>query len=221
MPQVNPSGAHALSHSWLTDENPLVPTEAQLKISPEDVVVISSMAGAVTTAFGEVVDSSEHAADFPDWAAREANGYRLVRWFLYGETRDEYGWFHVSWMFVVPDQYRAETLCWQFDGFPDSPPDWVMDGWRQLLTDLHMGNEQTVPLPLRCPGCNSDNVYVAVFRFASAMEFVGSLRREEDGAEVFAMLNDDPDWVKTSTGKFVCGDCGKKTSVDPDLIVNL
>lgn len=218
---TDPKGAHALAHTFISSSTDLLtPTDKQKAIKPGDTIVISTLAGGEVTAFGVVLDGVEQASTFPDYQERIDKGYLLVEWFSEEEeiAFTDVGWFPRCASFEV-NEHAEEVSTWKVEGFPDSPPEWLMDAWRTMLSESHQVNPSSTPSPLRCPSCKSDEVYLNILEYRSAVEMAGNVTI--DGEVKIVSFTDEPDWVQTGTYKLVCAGCGNKTIVPSEAVLNV
>ena len=208
-------GQHSFVGEAEKVENEIMPLEEQLTFTVGDCAIIAQANTQLENdlIFAKMLDASQHAETFPDWAEREMNSFVLCEYFSAADPDFSIGWF--SRLKLLPiKQYRyKQARGWRKNGFPDELPDWIMKNHEWYTEQLAEHSPGTVPRSVHCPNCNSTDIELIVVRKLEYRSRVGSLTI--DGHEFFVPVM-DPVETSTHVARLRCKGCDSKAELTDD-----
>ena len=220
-PGANPFMVMILEHNnFVSDaevvEADIIPLDEQQAFGPGDAALLASSNAPLEADFTVVrgLDPVKHTEDFPDWEERmQLRDHVLVELFSRADPELSMGWVHrLKLMPIRPYRY-AELHAWRKKGFPEEPPQWVMNIYRKFTDKLSEQAPDKVPVAITCPNCKKRNVELQVTRRLVYTGRAGVMKF--DGEERHVPIN-DPDMNSSHTAILRCMDCHTTADLTDD-----
>jgi hypothetical protein len=221
-PHVNPLLVMALSKINLVQQ---VEETDQVKPSPEqyglksgDKAVVAGTKAAIDLEFEvcEILDSSEYAQEFPDWAERLQRSYLLCRYYTTSEPLGEVGWFSRVKLIPITEEQYEEVKGWiTEDDLPDVPPDWLKETYRKWDKSVARAAPDQMAIVATCESCGHEPVGLIIIHHTHGAATAGIL--EVDGKRVYVPLDDHGADCKMDA-RIYCGECEHYKELEDDEV---
>lgn len=211
---MNPALAFALGQMNITKEmmetDEIKPSPAQYSLKPGDKAVIAGTRAKLDSEFEvvEILDSSEYAAEYPDWADRLQRSYMLCHYITFDDPMGQTGWFARVKLIQINDEQYQELKGWCEDEEsrpPDGPPDWlkeVYDKFTKTIIGIQTGG--SVPEIYQCEACGHEPIGLIMMHHTHGAAAAGVMTL--DGEQVFVSMDDGHVDCHLSA-RLYCGEC--------------
>jgi len=221
-PQVNPLMVMALSKINLTKQieetDQVKPSPEQYALKPGDKCVVAGTKAAIDLEFEvcEILDSSEYAQEFPDWADRLQRSYLLCRYYTTSEPLGETGWFARVKLIQLNEEEYTEVKEWiQENKLPPDPPDWMKEKYRRFDKTIAQADPEQMALQVSCESCGHEPVGLIIMHHTHGAATAGTV--EINGKRVYVPLDDQGAECHMSA-RIYCPECEHHKDLKEDEV---